>query len=167
MSPFQSSAQTALIGSLVLGVLTVLGIAAASAWVTRRALAPVARMTAAAADWTEHDLSRRFFAGDPHDELTELAATFDRLLDRLSQSLRCEQRFTAEISHELRTPLAKILAEAELAACQEAVEALGTHTPLGMLAFDCIARRAVLGDAGIKREIDCIATAVDGPGTAP
>jgi hypothetical protein len=44
------------------------------------------------------------------------------------------------------------------AACQEAVEALGTHTPLGMLAFDCIARRAVLGDAGIKREIDCIAT---------
>jgi signal transduction histidine kinase len=116
LSPYESSAQTALIGSLVLGVLTVLGIAAASAWVTRRALAPVARMTAAAADWTEHDLSRRFFAGDPHDELTELAATFDRLLDRLSQSLRREQRFTAEISHELRTPLAKILAEAELAA---------------------------------------------------
>lgn len=116
LSPYESSAQTALIGSLVLGVLTVLGIAAASAWVTRRALAPVARMTAAAADWTEHDLSRRFFAGNPHDELTELAATFDRLLDRLSQSLRREQRFTAEISHELRTPLAKILAEAELAA---------------------------------------------------
>ena len=46
-------------------------------------------------------------------EVTELAATFDRLLDRLSQSLRREQRFTAEISHELRTPLAKILAEAE------------------------------------------------------
>jgi signal transduction histidine kinase len=115
LRPYDSSAHTALIGSLILGVLTVLGIAVASAWVIRRALAPVARMTAAAADWGERDLSRRFLAGEPHDELTELAATFDRLLDRLSQSLKREQRFTAEISHELRTPLAKILAEAELA----------------------------------------------------
>jgi hypothetical protein len=49
------------------------------------------------------------------------------------------------------------------AACREAVEALGTHTALGMLAFDCIARRAVLGDAGIKREIDCIAGHASGP----
>jgi hypothetical protein len=32
-----------------------------------------------------------------------------------------------------------------------------------MLAFDCIARRAVLGDAGIKREIDCIAAHAGGP----
>lgn len=127
LSPYESSAQTALIGSLVLGMLTVLGIALASAWVIRRALAPVAQMTAAAADWGEHDLSRRFFAGDPHDELTELAATFDRLLDRLSQSLKREQRFTAEISHELRTPLAKILAEAELAATDR--RSAGEHTP--------------------------------------
>jgi two-component system, OmpR family, sensor kinase len=118
LNPYESTARTALVGSLILGVLTVLGIAAISAWVIGRALAPVARMTAAAADWGEHDnqLSRRFFTGKPHDEVTELAATFDRLLDRLSQSLRREQRFTAEISHELRTPLAKILAEAELTA---------------------------------------------------
>jgi signal transduction histidine kinase len=119
LRPYESSAQAALVGSLILGVLTVLGIAAASTWVIRRALAPVAQMTAAAADWGEHDLSRRFLAGKPHDELTELAATFDRLLDRLSQSLKREQRFTAEISHELRTPLAKILAEVELIAGRE------------------------------------------------
>jgi two-component system, OmpR family, sensor kinase len=116
LRPYDSSAHTALVGSVILGVLTVLGIALASAWATRRALAPVARMTASAAEWGEHDLSRRFLAGEPHDELSELAATFDRLLDRSSQSLKREQRFTAEISHELRTPLTKILAEAELAA---------------------------------------------------
>lgn len=116
LSSYESSARATLIGSIILGILTVLGIVAVSAWVIRRALAPVATMTAAAASWTEHDLSRRFFVGEPHDELTELAATFDRLLERLSQSLKREQRFTAEVSHELRTPLAKILAEAELAA---------------------------------------------------
>jgi two-component system, OmpR family, sensor kinase len=119
LSPYESSASAALIGSLILGALTVLGIGAISAWVIHRALAPVARMTQTAAEWGEHDLSRRFFAGEPHDELTELAATFDRLLERLAQSLEREQRFTAEISHELRTPLAKIIAEAELACTRE------------------------------------------------
>jgi two-component system, OmpR family, sensor kinase len=132
LNSYESSAHTTLVGSLILGILTVLGIAAISAWVIRRALAPVARMTAAAADWGEHDLSRRFLVGEPHDELTELAATFDRLLERLSQSLRREQRFTAEISHELRTPLAKILAEAELTPAPDrsrAAEAAGAGTP--------------------------------------
>jgi hypothetical protein len=42
------------------------------------------------------------------------------------------------------------------AACQEALAALGGRTPIGMLAFDCIARRGVLGDEGIKAEVDRI-----------
>ncbi|HEX4755111.1 MAG TPA: FIST N-terminal domain-containing protein [Candidatus Dormibacteraeota bacterium] len=42
------------------------------------------------------------------------------------------------------------------AACHEALGALGGHTPIGVLAFDCIARRGVLGDEGIKREVDRI-----------
>ena len=41
------------------------------------------------------------------------------MLERLSASLRHEQRFTAELSHELRTPLAKIAAEGELALRRE------------------------------------------------
>lgn len=115
LRPYRSSAHTALVGSLILGVLTVVALIAVSAWVIARALAPVARMTALAGQWSEHDLSKRFFAGQPHDEITALAATFDRLLERQAQSLRREQRVTAEISHELRTPLARIAAEAELA----------------------------------------------------
>ena len=38
-------------------------------------------------------------------------------------------------------------------ACGEAVAALDGRPPLGLLAFDCIARRGVLGDAGIEREV--------------
>ena len=41
-------------------------------------------------------------------------------------------------------------------ACREAVEALGGRDPLGFVAFDCIARRGVLGDEGIEREIERI-----------
>src|SRR5688572_15317122 len=47
--------------------------------------------------------------------------------------------------------------EATDAACVDALEALGGADPLGVLAFDCIARRGVLGEAGIQREVDRIA----------
>jgi signal transduction histidine kinase len=114
VSPYESTAYSALLGSVILGVLTLAAIAVLSRWLISHALRPVARMTGEAADWGEHDLSRRFFAGEPHDELSTLASVFDGLLARLGQGLKREQRLTAEVSHELRTPLAKILGEAEL-----------------------------------------------------
>jgi signal transduction histidine kinase len=79
------------------------------------ALGPVAEMTRAAADWSEHDLDRRFDLGPPRDELTGLSATLDSLLARIAASLRHEQRFSAEMAHELRTPLSGVRGEAELA----------------------------------------------------
>lgn len=113
--PYQETQQTALIGSVILA-LTLLGaITLAARWILRAALAPVTEMTASAATWSERDLDRRFNRGAPYDELTELAATLDSLLDRLAGSLRHEQRFAAELSHELRTPLTRISGEAELA----------------------------------------------------
>jgi signal transduction histidine kinase len=80
-----------------------------------KALQPVAEMTLRAADWSEHDLDRRFDLGPPRDELTALSATLDRLLARIASSLRHEQRFSAEMAHELRTPLSGVRGEAELA----------------------------------------------------
>jgi signal transduction histidine kinase len=72
-------------------------------------------MTTRAADWSEHDLDRRFGLGPPRDELTALSATLDGLLARIGSSLRHEQRFSAEMAHELRTPLSGVRGEAELA----------------------------------------------------
>lgn len=48
------------------------------------------------------------------------------------------------------------------AACDDALAALGDRPPLGMLAFDCIARRGVLGDEGIRREIERVAARGEG-----
>ena len=50
------------------------------------------------------------------------------------------------------------------AACHDSLAALGGRRPLGMLAFDCIARRSVLGDDGIKAEIGRVS---DSAGGAP
>ena len=48
------------------------------------------------------------------------------------------------------------------AACRDALEALGGREPLGLLAFDCIARRGVLGEEGIEVEIGRVAELAGG-----
>lgn len=114
LDPYEETSRTALIGSIVLALLVLAAVTVLARWMLGRALLPVSRMTEDAAAWSEHDLDQRFNRGDPYDELTRLAATLDRLLERIAASLRHEQRFTAEVSHELRTPLTRISGEAEL-----------------------------------------------------
>lgn len=48
------------------------------------------------------------------------------------------------------------------AACCDSLVALDGQPPLGMIAFDCIARRGVLGNEGIRVEIDRLAAAAPG-----
>jgi signal transduction histidine kinase len=115
LEPYERTAHTALIGSVLLATLLWAVLALAARWLIAGALGPVARMTEQAAEWSERDLDRRFAMGPPRDEFTRLAATLDGLLDRLAASLRREQRFSAELSHELRTPLSGLIAEAQLA----------------------------------------------------
>lgn len=114
LAPYQSTRRAALIDSLVLGIAVLFLVAIAARWLLRSSLRPVTRLTRQAADWSESDLDHRFGFGEPYDELTELAATLDGLLDRIAASVRRERRFSAEISHELRTPLARLIAEADL-----------------------------------------------------
>jgi signal transduction histidine kinase len=118
-APYETTLKLALVASAALAAMVLLVVGTTVYFLLRSALQPVARMTTQAAAWSEHDLDRRFGLGEPHDELTQLAATLDGLLDRLAASLRREQRFSAELSHELRTPLARIVTETELALRRE------------------------------------------------
>jgi signal transduction histidine kinase len=111
----------ALVGSLALAAILLAAGVLAARWLLAAGMRPVARMTSQAADWSEHDLGRRFGLGPPRDDLSRLAATLDGLLGRVAASLRREQRLTAEISHELRTPLARLRARAQLAGSDEMV----------------------------------------------
>lgn len=114
VEPYEEAERLALIVSLVTGVLATLAAATIAAWTTRRALRPVAVMAETATDWSEHDLSRRFDLGAPHNEISALAATLDQLLDKVSSAIRSEQRLTSELAHELRTPLTAIQGRADL-----------------------------------------------------
>jgi signal transduction histidine kinase len=93
---------------------------------TRRALAPVARITSAARRVGDGSLGERLRLDGPQDELKELGDTFDRMLDRVEQALERERAFIANASHELRTPLAII--RAEIDAARSGVRARGATT---------------------------------------
>lgn len=81
----------------------------------RRALAPVAAMARQAERIGAGNLQARLPGGNPHDELGELAAVLNGLLQRLDDAFARQRRFMADASHELRTPTAIVRGEAEVA----------------------------------------------------
>ena len=125
LAPYESSERRALVASVALALLAVIA-AGGAAWVgSGAALGQVRRMARRADEWREHDLAGRFDLGRPHDELTELAHTLDRMLDRIAQAILAERRLTDEVAHELRTPLTVIRTEAELARLDPGPESSG------------------------------------------
>lgn len=88
-------------------------------FLTKKALQPVQTMTATARGLSIHDLGVRIPLPRAKDELRELAATFNSMMDRLEDSVKRLRRFTGDVSHELRTPLAVLRAEADLALRRE------------------------------------------------
>ena len=80
-----------------------------------RALAPVRRISEAAAALSASNLTRRIDVGRTESELSQLARTLNDAFDRLEKAFERQTRFTADASHELRTPLAIVMSQAELA----------------------------------------------------
>ncbi len=92
--------------------------------VGRRAMAPVAALTAGAREIAEtRDPRRSLPQSVADDEVAELGRTMQQMLDALESSrsetedmLVRQRQFVADASHELRTPLTSILANLELLA---------------------------------------------------
>jgi signal transduction histidine kinase len=94
-------------------VISVVGVAGAYL-VAGRALRPLHRVTATAQRLSGETLDQRIRYDGADDEVAELAATFDAMLDRLNESFDSQKRFVANASHELRTPLAVMRTEIEV-----------------------------------------------------
>ena len=75
-------------------------------WVAGVVLGPLNQISATARRLSSDNLHERIRLDGPPDELTELATTFDDMLDRLQTAFDSQRRFIGNASHELRTPLA-------------------------------------------------------------
>lgn len=77
-----------------------------------RVLAPLRKVTEAAAKVSGSDLSQRVPVTKGRDEIHDLAVAINNMLDRLQESFETQRRFTADASHELRTPVTAIAGHA-------------------------------------------------------
>ncbi len=75
---------------------------------SRGLVSPINEMTQIVQEINANDMDRRLNVTGIHDELKELATTFNEMLDRIENSYETQNRFTSDASHELRTPIAVI-----------------------------------------------------------
>lgn len=81
---------------------------------SKKAFQPVNEMTEKATHISATNLDLRLETGGNKDEISQLAHTFNDMLNRLENSFDAQKSFVSNISHELRTPLAAIITELEL-----------------------------------------------------
>lgn len=82
--------------------------------ITKRAFAPVAKITNAANSINSgNDLSKRLPQGENKDELYYLTETLNQMIERLENAFQAEKEFSSDVSHELKTPISVILTECE------------------------------------------------------
>lgn len=128
---------------------------------TGRVLHSVTHLRQAAESLSASNLSQRLPVVG-HDELAELATTFNGMLARLEAAFERQRRFTSDASHELKTPLTVIKGTTSMTlmgpesverykAALKSVE--GATDTLSQLVQDLLyLSRADAGDLGQRRE---------------
>ena len=114
-------------------------------WLMRRALAPVAALTAAAERVNEGSLRTQLPRTGSGDELDRLTEVFNQMTARLADSFQRTREFTLRASHELKTPLTVLRG--------------GCETTLREQTLTAEQRENLLGEID---EIDRLAKIVDG-----
>ena len=125
--------QQILLVEMVLGLVLALFL---GYFVSQRLLQPIRSMTDTVKSIEVSDLGTRLEVSDTKDELSELAVTFNRMLERIQQGFDQQQRFVSDASHELRTPVTVIRGYADMLSrwgrhdeetLQEGLEAIGSE----------------------------------------
>lgn len=100
---------------LLLPITIVLTSVLAGKFLASITLKPLKNMIATAHQITAENLSLRIAPPEAHDEIRELAETFNEMLEKIQQVFISQKQFIQDISHELRTPLTIMRGELEVA----------------------------------------------------
>jgi signal transduction histidine kinase len=83
------------------------------------ALIPITEVITQVESITASNLNTRVQAGSGQDEIANLAATFNQMLERIEDAFSMQKNFVANASHELRTPLTSVTGQIEVTLMQE------------------------------------------------
>jgi signal transduction histidine kinase len=101
---------------LVIGLPLMVAVVALTTWfAVGRALAPVEAIRCEVDAISAAQLHRRVPRPTADDEIGRLAATMNRMLERLESARNSQRRFVSDASHELRSPITTIRQHAEVA----------------------------------------------------
>ena len=100
---------------LIIGLPVMVVVVALATWfAVGRALAPVEAIRREVDKISAAQLNRRVPQPKAHDEIGRLAATMNRMLERLEGARNSQRRFVSDASHELRSPITTIRQHAEV-----------------------------------------------------
>lgn len=83
-------------------------------WIARRGLKPLFRLRQAVTSVTTRDLSYRLMENGLPAELREMAASFNRMLERLEDGVSRLFQFSGDLAHEMRTPISNLLGKTQV-----------------------------------------------------
>jgi signal transduction histidine kinase len=86
--------------------------------ITRRMLMRVQQITETAASIDQSNLSRRVPVNRRNDEITLLAITFNRMLDRIESAVGQLHTITGALAHDIKSPLTSLRGKLELSLLQ-------------------------------------------------
>jgi two-component system sensor histidine kinase ArlS len=84
-----------------------------SFYFSKQALLPLDIFKDKVQNISENNLSTRIENNGKKDEISELTAAFNTMIERIDKSFQYQKSFVGNASHELRTPLSKISAQLE------------------------------------------------------
>ena len=125
--------------AVALGVILIIGLIG---WVVAgRLLAPIRRLRLAAEDITATERGARIPVVG-HDDVSELTATVNDMLDRLDGAITSQRRLLDDVRHELKTPITIVRGHLELLDAHDSAEVDSTR----LLAIDELDRMSGLID---------------------
>ncbi|MDR7267697.1 two-component system heavy metal sensor histidine kinase CusS [Pelomonas saccharophila] len=84
-------------------------------WVLRHGLRPLHRVAAQAAQINPINLAIRLPEHDAPQELRDMVAVFNAMLDRISTGYERLSQFSADLAHEIRTPVGTLIGQTQVA----------------------------------------------------
>ena len=85
-------------------------------FISRRALTPLHDLSTKIGKIQAQNLSESLEIPDSNDEISQLTASFNKMLSRLDDAFTAQKQFSASSEHELRTPLAVMQTNLEVCA---------------------------------------------------